>query len=70
MILMKFEEKYAANKTGKRMGYAFAYFLFTTILFFILRMSNKIPDTWSYFHMMGIVLFIALTGIGLKRVLR
>jgi len=62
------------NKTienfGKRIGYIFSYFLFTTILFFILTILKKIPETWSYAHLMGITTLIALAGTLVKRFLK
>jgi len=58
------------EKFGKKVGFVFGYFLFTTILFFLLNASNKIPDFWSYFHIMGITLSITLVGAFLKRHLK
>jgi len=67
---MLFEQNNNIEKFGKKIGYIFAYFLFTTILFFILRLLNKIPDSWSYYSIMVITLVIALLGVVIKRFLK
>jgi len=54
---------------GEKIGYALAYFLFTTVLFFILKLLDKIPNSWSYFHIMMITFLIALLGVVIKRFL-
>jgi hypothetical protein len=43
-------------------GYATAYTIFTTILFFILTLTNHMPQPWTIFHVIGITAAIALTG--------
>lgn len=67
---MIFEQNKSITKLGERVGYIFAYFVFTTILFFILGILNKIPVTWSYFHIMAVAFIIALTGIVIKWLLK
>jgi len=67
---MIFEENESIKKLGERIGYVSAYFLFTTLLFLILTILNKLPDTWSYFHIMGFTFLIAVVGMGLKRALK
>lgn len=57
-------------KIGNTVGYAFGYFLFTTILYFILKWLNKIPETWNYFYIMGITFSIILVGGIIKKILR
>ncbi len=66
---MFFEQNNSIERFGEKIGYAFAYFLFTTILFFILKLLNKIPASWSYYNIMVITLVIALLGIVIKRFL-
>jgi len=51
-------------------GYIFAYFLFTTILFFLLSLLHKIPSSWNYFSIMAITFAIALAGIIIKELLK
>ena len=67
---MIFEHKNPIERIGEKVGFVFSYFLFTTILFFILTVLNKIPSTWTYFHVMGITLLITLIGNLVKRFLK
>ncbi len=66
---MIFEQSKSTEKFGEKIGYVFSYFLFTTVLFFILILLNKIPNSWSYFHIMMITFLIALLGVVIKRFL-
>lgn len=54
------------KKLGKIIGFMLMYVLFTTILFFILKFSKKLPLNWSYFHVCNITIFITLIGSLLK----
>ena len=67
---MIFEENRTIEKLGEKLGYIFSYFLFTTILFLILIFLKKIPESWSYFHVMGITILIAVIGIAIRRFLK
>ena len=67
---MNFEENKRVAEAGEKIGFVFAYFLFTTILFFILLILKKMPVSWNYLHIMGIVLIIILIGAGIKRLLK
>lgn len=67
---MIFEENKTIEKLGEKLGYIFSYFLFTTILFLILIFLKKIPESWSYFHVMGITISIAVIGIVIRRFLK
>ena len=42
------------------LGYVIMYLIFTTILYFILNLLNKLPETWTYLHIMTITLTIIL----------
>ncbi len=66
---MNFKRK-KINKTNQKIGYVFMYLVFTTILYFILRFLNKIPDSWGYFHVLILTLFIVLLGTLIKLLLR
>lgn len=55
---------------GNRLGLATGYFLFTTILYLILLLLDKLPGDWTYLHITGITLIIALLGTGLQRALK
>lgn len=63
-------ENKSIEKIGEKIGFIFAYFLFITILFFLLKLINKLPTNWTYYHVMGIVLLIVLIGMGIKRLLK
>ena len=67
---MYFKKIKPAEKNGERIGFLFSYFLFTTILFFLLVLLNKLPTSWSYLHIVGITVLIVLCGLGLERVLK
>jgi hypothetical protein len=59
----------SAERLGEWVGYASSYILFTTVLFFVLVLTGRIPQTWSYIHIMGISAAISLAGVVLRRVL-
>lgn len=65
-----FSEKKEQNQVWEGAGYVFAYFLFTTILFFILSLLKKLPANWNYFHIMGITLLISIAGMIARKVLK
>ena len=70
---MLFHKKNKEDKIWKpvrTIGYIFAYFIFTTILYIILKLLKEIPSDWGYFHIMTITLIISAIGIILKRILR
>ena len=67
---MIFEKKTRLENMGKTMGFVCAYFFFTTMLFITLTFFNKIPVSWSFFHMMGITISIAAIGAFLKGYLK
>ena len=55
---------------GKLAGYLFSFFLLTTILFLILKYTQKLPSTWTYLHVLAIIIFVVLVGSGLQRMLK
>ena len=67
---MIFEQDKRIEKIGEKAGYLLSYFLFTTILFFILAVLRKIPESWSYLHVMAITILIAFMVYGIKMVLK
>lgn len=67
---MIFEQSKSTEKFSEKIGYIVAYFLFTTILFFILTLLHKIPTSWSYIHIMAITFGIVLIGAIVKGFLR
>ena len=54
----------------KKLGYAISYFVFTTILYLVLLYLKKLPEAWTYFHIMAITALIALAGESLKKWLK
>ncbi|MEM3127232.1 MAG: hypothetical protein QW331_04170 [Candidatus Woesearchaeota archaeon] len=65
---MNFEKKASfAEAFGEKLGYVFSYFLFTTILFFILSWLNKLPESLTYYHIMAIIAIISGIGVLLER---
>ena len=67
---MILEENNTIEKVGEKLGYVVSYFLFTTILFFILVLLKKLPESWLYIHVVGIVILIAIMGTIIKRFLK
>lgn len=66
---MQFEKDKSLEKIGMKIGFIFSYFLFTTILFGIFTILNKLHGM-SYLHVMGITVLITSTGIIIKRLLQ
>lgn len=65
---MKFEKR--ENGMIKLVGYIVMYLIFTTVLYFILKLLNRLPETWGYIHIMVITLFITLLGKLIKMLLK
>jgi len=63
---MQFEEDKKHQKLGERAGFIFGYFIFTTFLFLILMFSKRMPNSWSYLHIMGITILITIFGLLIK----
>jgi len=66
---MQFEQNKKIENLGEKIGFMFSYFLFTTILFVILLLLNKLPNR-NYFYVMGITFFIVVIGEIIKRLLK
>lgn len=67
---MIFEKNSRLGNVGETAGFICAYFFFTSMLFIVLTFSNKIPVSWSFFHIMGITIFITAIGAFLKGYLK
>lgn len=65
-----FEKKKSRGKIVRKIGYLIGFFVFVTILFFILKLLNKLPDSWTYFHVTGIVILIVIVATIFKRLLK
>jgi len=66
--IMDFNQNKVVTKFGECIGYICSYFLFTTILFFIIDLTGHI-GSWTYFHIMALTIFIVFVGFLLKKVL-
>lgn len=64
---MIFEQNNKTENIGEKVGFVFAYFLFTIVLFFIFALFNTITSWWAYFDVMFMVVLIILIGMGIKR---
>lgn len=51
-------------------GYAVAYLLSTTVLFFMLTLLEKLPGSWSYPHITALNALVALLGLAVRRLLK
>lgn len=67
---MIFEQDSPIERFGQKAGYIFSYLIFTTTLYFLLRFLNKLPDIWTYFHIIGLTFCIVLAGEIIKRLLK
>lgn len=67
---MIFKQNKSIGNIGEKVGYVVGYFLFTTLLFFIMVLLDKIPTSWSYLHIMAITFLIVLIGEMIKRFLK
>lgn len=58
------------EKYKELIGYILMYFIFTTILYFILKSLDKIPERWNYFYIMIITLLIVFIAKLIRRYIR
>ncbi|MEK6922011.1 MAG: hypothetical protein AABX82_09030 [Nanoarchaeota archaeon] len=56
--------------TGKYSGYLFSFFLFSTVLYFVLFFTGKIPASWTYFFIFFITIPVAVAGFLIERYLQ
>ena len=66
---MNFEENRFLENLGEKTGFVVAYLISSTILFFILSFLNKLPETWTFFHVAGVLAAISSVGIALRKLL-
>ena len=50
------------NRVGKTIGYLLGFFVFTTVLYFVLVYLGKLPVSWGYHHVTGITFGITFLG--------
>jgi cell division protein FtsW (lipid II flippase) len=58
------------EKIGEKFGFVLMFFISATILFFILKILKKMPDSWTYFHVLILVFLVILVGIFIKKWLK
>jgi len=59
---MQFSSSSNSEKIGKAAGFVLMYLVFTIIAFFIFSLTKRLPDEWSFFHVMPFTLAIVLLG--------
>jgi len=63
---MEFEKKNSKQNIGKIIGYFLMFFIFTTILYFILSLLGKLPKFGGYFSVILLTTTLVLIGRGIK----
>ncbi|RJQ17635.1 hypothetical protein C4573_01505 [Candidatus Woesearchaeota archaeon] len=65
--MLVFERDTRSESIGEKIGFACAYILFTTILFFILLLLKKLPASWTYLHVAAITAGIAILAFIVRK---
>ncbi len=65
-----FSKNNTLKKTGKLLGFAISFFLFSTIFYFVLTFTEKIPDDWTVFHISVILIGVLIVSYIIKKILR
>ena len=63
---MEFDEKNSKQNIGKIIGYVLMFFIFTTILYFILLLLGKLPKFGGYFSVILLTTSLVLIVRGIK----
>jgi len=66
---MDFNKKNMAFKFGKLFGFILMYTIFTIILFFILKITKKLPMGWNILYIGNVTLCISLLGVLIKKII-
>jgi hypothetical protein len=67
---MEFDKRDNIKILGKISGFVTFYLIFTTLLYFILKYLEKIPEDWNYLMMANITVSIVLIGVFLRLLLK
>ncbi len=67
---MNFERNKKLESFGTALGFLFSYSIFTTMLFLIMSLMNKLPAQNSVFYVGKITLIIVLIGLLAGRLLK
>ncbi len=62
------EKKMFIEKFAEKISYILSYLIFTLVLYLLLDKLDKIPVSWTFFHIGAITLGIVLTGSIIRRV--
>ncbi len=66
---MKFEANRKIYKLGRTLGFSLSFIIMSYIWFFLLKITGKLPLSWSVFNVMGIVMLIVISGFALRKYL-
>jgi len=58
------------EKIGEKIGFIIMLLIASTILFFILEITNKLPSNWNYLYVLVLVFLIILLGALIKKILK
>lgn len=68
---MDFEKKVLPQKKiGNVVGFILMFLVFSTILYYILKVTGKLPSTWNYFDVFLTAFAIVLIGKVLGGILK
>lgn len=59
---MLFNKESLIEKIGQKAGFLFSYLLFTTVAYYILSFTNRLPENFTYFHIIPFTLLVVLIG--------
>ena len=54
-------------KMGTYVGFVGMFVIFSTILFFVLKIFDRIPDSWTYVHIFLVSLPILFVGVVVRK---
>tara|TARA_Y100000034_G_scaffold111657_1_gene144937 strand:- start:17 stop:220 length:204 start_codon:yes stop_codon:yes gene_type:complete len=55
---------------GKAVGFVLGLLLFTTILFFLLKVLNRLSESWNYFSILTGVVIVIVIGLIVRSYLK
>lgn len=58
------------KKLGEYIGFLFMFFISAAILYWVFRLTGKLPEGWIYFHFLTVILVIVIIGGCLKKFLK
>ncbi len=67
---MDFEKAGKREKIVENIGYITTILIFSIIFYLVLSYLKKIPESWNYLYILGIVLLVILASKLLSRVLK